>query len=45
MLDFKEQVIIVTGSGSPKGIGKTKKASEQAAAYEAIMKLREKDGE
>ncbi len=23
MLDFKEQVIIVTGSGSPKGIGKT----------------------
>lgn len=27
------------------GVGKTKKASEQAAAYEAIMKLREKDGE
>ncbi len=37
--------VYLGGKELAKGIGKTKKASEQAAAYEAIMKLREKDGE
>lgn len=37
--------VFLGGKELASGIGKTKKASEQAAAYEAIMKLRKKDGE